>query len=365
MTLLLALACGLEDNLPEELPALALDGVLPTSGVPGDVVQLVGGGYTAGTTVTVGGKPCTTLELLSGSTLACEVPGNAAGGQRVYVERTEDGAAAEGTFTYLEGGTTPTGTTTTSGLACSLVDSDLRTTEASAVTASANVTGDATSAEVGLGAGSDPASFTWATAAVGAGVASGELSADVGSWFYALRVRAASADPWTTCLGAEGAPGTLTVEPAGGGPVVEYCHLQYPCEITADAGTLTPEVYCWVYHEGVTVGAGQGSGVSVQVGVGSVGTSPEGSGWTWTAATYNVDVDGLIPGDLANDEYGTAIVAPSTAGTWDFGCRVSLDAGVTWRTCDLGDGGTGSCGAGLGGSGDGWDTLTAGKLRVP
>lgn len=140
---------------------------------------------------------------------------------------------------------------------------------------------------------------------------------------------------------------------------VDYCHLQWPCTMTASGGTSSEMVYVWVYQAGVTEGEGQGAGIEVEVGVGPDGSDPNGGGWTWAAATWNMDKDGLTPGDLANDEYAGTFTVPSVAGSYDYCGRVSIDGGASWTLCDLGGDGCGGLG-----SNDGYDPANAGQLTV-
>ena len=117
----------------------------------------------------------------------------------------------------------------------------------------------------------------------------------------------------------------------------------------------------WVYQDGVTVGAGAGPGLLVDFGVGADGSSPDTDpSWGWTEAAYNTDIDGLAPGDLANDEYGAMVVAPELPGVYDFCARVSADAGRSWTYCDFG--GSPDCPGG--GSDDGYSPDSAGELTV-
>jgi hypothetical protein len=134
--------------------------------------------------------------------------------------------------------------------------------------------------------------------------------------------------------------------------------VQWPCSMTASRGSASPLVYVWVYQAGVTPGVGEGAGMTVEVGVGPDGSSP-GSGWSWSAAAWNDDKDGINPGDLANDEYAGSFTVPATAGSYDYGARVSADGGLSWTHCDLG-------GSGCGGNGsdDGTSPSTAGALTA-
>lgn len=115
---------------------------------------------------------------------------------------------------------------------------------------------------------------------------------------------------------------------------IDWCNFQYPAQTTSVVGQPTTLLFGRVYINGVTLGAGQGPGVMAQVGYGPLGTDPVASSeWNWEDATYNVDVDGVLPGDMANDEYmGTLTI--STAGTYDMAYRFSRDGGNTWTYCD-------------------------------
>jgi hypothetical protein len=141
------------------------------------------------------------------------------------------------------------------------------------------------------------------------------------------------------------------------GPPVTYCHVQWPCSLAATSGAPTELVYGWVYEAGLTEGAGQGAGVEAEVGVGPDGSEPGGDGWSWSPASYNIDADGLTPGDLANDEYQGSVNAPGV-GAHDVAFRFRL-AGGPWLMCDLG-------GDGCGGEGtdDGYDPASSVPLTV-
>ena len=139
---------------------------------------------------------------------------------------------------------------------------------------------------------------------------------------------------------------------------VDYCHIQYPCEQSVAAGVATDAVYGWVYQAGVTEGPGVGVGVTLEVGWGADGSDPA-TGWTWTTMRYNLDKDGLVPGDLANDEWFGAFTAPTVPGAYDFAVRASADGGASWTYCD---GGGGTCPGS--GSDDGYDAADAGALTV-
>lgn len=172
-----------------------------------------------------------------------------------------------------------------------------------------------------------------------------------------------TSDPDDT--GDTGAPDTSdpgdtadTGEPVATEPV-DYCHIQYPCALTVPAGATTDPIYAWIYEAGATEGPGVAPRTLLEVGWGPTGSDPTAGGWTWTAMVYNLDKDGLVPGDLANDEWAGELVAPSAAGTYAYAVRASADVGATWTYCDLG----GDTCAGSG-SDDGYDPGDAGRLLV-
>lgn len=140
---------------------------------------------------------------------------------------------------------------------------------------------------------------------------------------------------------------------------VDYCHLQWPCTMSAAAGTQSDVVYGWVYEGSVTEGVGRGTLVTMEVGVGPDGSDPATSaGWTWSSMSYNVDKDGLFPGDLANDEWMGTFTVPA-AGAWDFAVRATADGGASFAYCDVGGD---TCGGA--GTDDGYDPADAGQLTA-
>jgi hypothetical protein len=167
--------------------------------------------------------------------------------------------------------------------------------------------------------------------------------------------------PWINPGAAEVCDGVdnncdLTADDALTCPV--YCHVQWPCWSDALTDAETDAYYAWVYAPG-TAGAGQGGGLVVDLGVGPDGTSPGSEDWTWTEATYNADTDGLFPGDLANDEYATSMIAPADGGSYDVAARVSGDGGLSWMFCDAGP----TCGGG--GSDDGYNAPVTLEVSAP
>jgi hypothetical protein len=285
--------------------AFALTGLAPSQGpaAGGTSVSVRGAGFTDATTATVGGAPCVSLTWLSDTELLCVTPAGAPGEALLAV--TEGDASGTLPFTFVGGEDT-----------------------------GGDDTGGDTAADTGSG---DTAGDT----------DSGDTAGDTDT--------AADTDSGDTDSG-----GDTDTDPGPTVPV-DYCHLQYPCTMASIAGTTSDTVYGWVYQGGATEGAGAGAGLRLEVGVGPDGGDPAtGSGWSWAAMAYNEDKDGLVPGDLANDEYMGSFPVPSTAGVYDYCVRASADGGASWTYCD---GGGGTCPGG--GSDDGYSAADAGQLTVP
>ncbi len=110
-----------------------------------------------------------------------------------------------------------------------------------------------------------------------------------------------------------------------------YCRLQAQSPYRATSGMSDAEqLYVVVFAEGKTAGEGAGSGVEAELGVG-MGSDYES--FAFEPMAYNVDKDGLTPGDLANDEYG-ALPPLDEPGEFSYLARVRVDGG-DWLYCDL------------------------------
>ncbi len=161
-----------------------------------------------------------------------------------------------------------------------------------------------------------------------------------GSFDYAWRFRKGTG-PWLYCDSNGSTDGysasyaghlTVTGQPS---QTVDWCNLQYPASTSTPEGVDTELLFGRVYAQGLTEGNGQGMGILAEVGYGDTGSDPASdSSWQWETADYNISVDGLISGDLANDEY-MATLNVATAGTYDYAFRFSADNGTTWLYCDL------------------------------
>lgn len=357
------------DSAAESFGILLLE---PNEGpVAGDtLVRIVGSGFTSETTAQIGGNQCATFTFLSSGEMLCVTPPGSVGPAELTIQ---DGAESDAaTFTYLPevDDTAPPDT----GDAAVLIDKCVLTTLAItteedtysseigvAVTVfdRTDMEGEAVGLSVELGygpTGSDPSAWEWGEAYYAGDSDAADLYDDsiyiteVGTYEYAFRARVDYGD-WTECLSDAGNYGALTVTPTTTEVPVDYCHLQYPCSTVAVAETESEAIYAWIYHGGSTDTAGPGPGLSMELGVGASGSDPTtDASWVWSAMTYNEDKDGLLEGDLANDEYVGTFWAPATAGSFDYVVRATADYGLSYTLCDLGGD---SCN--YGGSSDGYD----------
>ena len=129
---------------------------------------------------------------------------------------------------------------------------------------------------------------------------------------------------------------------------LDWVNLQYPAEGSIRVGA-NYDVYSRVYEPGVTNAEGQGSNIQAWIGYSSSNSDPSGNGWQWVTANYHTDANN-------NDEYkaniGTVI---TSAGTYYYASRFSIDGGATYKY-----GGYSSGGGGL------WDgsTYVSGVLTI-
>ena len=129
---------------------------------------------------------------------------------------------------------------------------------------------------------------------------------------------------------------------------LDWVNLQWPAEgsIRVEANF---EVFSRVYEPGVTNSEGQGSNIQAWIGYSSSNSDPSSNGWQWVTADYYTDASN-------NDEYkaniGTVI---TSAGTYYYASRFSIDGGETYKY-----GGYSSGGGGI------WDgsTYVSGVLTI-
>ena len=115
---------------------------------------------------------------------------------------------------------------------------------------------------------------------------------------------------------------------------LDWVNLQYPAEGSIRVGA-NYDVYSRVYEPGVTNAQGQGSNIQAWIGYSSSNSDPSGNGWQWVTANYHTDANN-------NDEYkaniGTVI---TSAGTYYYASRFSIDDGATYKYGGYSSGGGG------------------------
>lgn len=113
-------------------------------------------------------------------------------------------------------------------------------------------------------------------------------------------------------------------------PILHYCAIQWPSSLTVSSSGTTEIVYGRIYHTGVSDAAGSDTRVVASVGYGPNNTNPitHPHLWTFTAAAYNTQYGN-------DDEYYSAITAPSTAGTYRYVFRFSITGVASNTHCDL------------------------------
>ncbi len=160
-------------------------------------------------------------------------------------------------------------------------------------------------------------------------------SVDARSPSQLLAVTPAGANPGavdvTVAVGADSA--TLTGAFSYDAPPAteRYCKLQAQSPANAITGAPTDALYAVIFATGVTEGAGAGADITAEVGYGS-GDDP--AAFDYMTAAFNVDVDGLAPGDMANDEWGAPLTV-ATAGSYKYAIRFQVDGDDGWTYCDL------------------------------
>lgn len=351
--------------------AFSITSVEPDQGPEGGgtFVRVVGTGFSAASAVAVGGAPCTTFTFLSSNEVFCTTPAGSLGEVALTIHEGSDEVSSPFTYAAGDPDTADTGQPEAEIGGCTLDAPEALTAEewsySDDVFGSVTVAGRTgfetapigVEGEAGWGPPeADPDTWAWSeldflAAAGAASQYSGGLSVDDrGSYAFSVRFRV-DHGPWALCTNSAGGQGALEVVPDQVEEPVDYCHVQWPCELVGAVGELSPDVYAWIYQSGVSQGPGQGVGVLFDLGVGNSGTDPESDlSWRWSPMTYYADKDGLSEGDQANDEYLGNFIVPESAGTYDYTARASADDGLSWTLCDLGGD---SCN--FGGSSDGYD----------
>ena len=133
-----------------------------------------------------------------------------------------------------------------------------------------------------------------------------------------------------------------------GAPVgIDYCSLIFPATMSAAPGGETAVIYGNVYTAGITEVPGPSTQMIAEVGYGPDGTDPvtDSPNWTWFAASFFTQSGN-------NDEYIGSLIAPATAGSYDYAFRFSINDGNSFAYCDRD------------GTANGYSFETAGDLTV-
>lgn len=113
---------------------------------------------------------------------------------------------------------------------------------------------------------------------------------------------------------------------------VDYCQLQpqgtAADPLITDAGQVV-NLRAFVYVEGVTDSAGQGADVQAELGYGA-----DLADLSWGAMTYLGDLEGITPGELANDEYGRDVLFDEV-GTFVYLARFRAADDDDWTLCGV------------------------------
>ncbi len=164
----------------------------------------------------------------------------------------------------------------------------------------------------------------------------------------------AGAAPWAE--GSDrGTPGE--VNPECPDREVDWCRLQFPTDIEAEAGD-TVLVFGRVFEAGITdrsAATDPDEALRAQLGYGPDGAEPADEAWRWSDAEPNAGWDDAD--EPGNDEYQGAL-AVAEPGTYDFALRFSRDGGASWLYCDR------AAGPGADGAEDGYQAARAGQLTV-
>lgn len=366
------------ESAPVDTGPVSIVSVTPSSGPVsgGTLVELEGIGLIEEATVLFGDTPPTSCTHVSDQELWCVAPAGPEGRTFVTVDTPAGHAEAGWTWLAETVDTSPVDTSVATSIAsCSLLDPF--TAELVAGEDGAEFFGTATipgrtetegepigvDAAWGYGkAGSDPEKWAWTDMYWDSDGEDGASDVWHGWWYpelegtydYGVRFRT-DHNEWVVCPEPYG---TATVSEPETIPV-DYCEVHYPCSTSVLSGQPSEDIYAWIYQGGSTDGPGEGPDVLIEIGIGPDGSDPlVDTGWTWYYMSYNTDKDGLLEGDLANDEYVGNFYGPSTPGTYIYAARATVDDGASWTACDLG-------GSTCGGDGsDSYDPADAGICTV-
>lgn len=343
-----------EDSDPD---VLTLRTITPTQGnvEGGTVVTLTGRAFETGVTVTFGETEATNVVVESATRARATSPAGIEGPVDVTVTLGDEFDTLSQAFTYVSE------VDPTVGFCRLQAQSPTSTTLAEetevlyAIVFAEGITqgegqGPGIIGEMGWGRGLEVAQYTYNPMAYNVdidGLSEGDRSNDeygaaltiptTGDFNYVARFRTESSSTWIYC-DLDGSENGIQEDQLGvvsiaepSLPQISYCQLQAQSPASGTTGEASETLFALVFAEGVTQGAGQGSGVEGELGWGTPGAQT--GDFNWKTMTYNLDVDGLTPGDAANDEYGTTLTL-STAGTFDYLARFRLNDGA-WVYCDL------------------------------
>lgn len=347
-----------EDVAPD---VFDLRSISPTQGNVdgGTVVTLTGSAFATGMTVKFGELDATNVVIESATRARATTPAAQAGMVDVSVTLGEESDTLQNAFTYVAEPDPAVGFCRLQAQSPAFTNVGEPTDILYAIVFSEGITpgegqGAGIEGELGWGNGAEVSNYAFTTMAYNVdvdGLSAGDRSNDEygaaltvptsGEFKYVARFRTTSSNTWTYC-DLDGSDNGIQEDQLGVlvvntpvTPQIGYCQLQAQSPAAATTGDASPTLYAFVYAEGLTPGAGQASGIQGELGWAAPGTVPES--FNWKSMTYNVDIDGAVPGDRANDEYGTSLTI-SNAGTYDYLARFKLADGE-WVYCDL-DGNT-------------------------
>ncbi|MBA2664457.1 MAG: IPT/TIG domain-containing protein [Bradymonadaceae bacterium] len=240
------------------------------------------------------------------------------------------------------------------------VQRDLATSEITGVVFAAGITagegqGAGITSEIVWGAhDAAPSSWTMSAAATykedADGLFNGDRSNDryrasltldtVGTYGFAYRFSLDGGTSWSWCDtdGSDGTASGFDATQIGTINVVEeiveladYCRIQWPHIVTGGVVGEAVTVYGRVVKEGITDVSDGDARIVGELLVGPSGANPMTAlaSFSTTAATLNTNENGQY-----FDEYQAAFT-PTSAGSYSYFYRFSVDSGQTWSYCDL------------------------------
>ena len=156
-----------------------------------------------------------------------------------------------------------------------------------------------------------------------------------GTYNFGYRIMV-TGGPWTYC-GLDNPIGATQYVDLGeldsiGLATADYCVLEGPATMSANAGDVTGPATSRIYKNGLTTdkSGGSASQITGQIGYGPAGKGPADPSWTWTDGTFT----GANGGSFGNDyDYSGSFVAPN-AGSYLYAFRYAINGGP-WTFCNL------------------------------